>query len=67
MARNLTQRRKTWTDFQDLSSHTRRIALVQYDYGLRPWPYPDRIVERMDWAVSLYEKQLETEIGRAHV
>ena len=60
MARNLTQRRKTWTDFQDLSSHTRRIALVQYDYGLRPWPYPDRIVERMDWAVSLYEKQLET-------
>ncbi len=60
MAKTIGQRRRTWIDFQDLTSATNRIALVHYDYGLRPWPYPDRRAARMDWAVSLYERQLET-------
>ncbi|MBP7401684.1 MAG: hypothetical protein KBA30_03645 [Clostridia bacterium] len=60
MARTVEQRRRTWIDFQDLSSPVNRIALVLYDYGQRPWPYPDRRAARMDWAVSLYERQLET-------
>jgi len=60
MFRTLAQRRKTWIDFQDLTSPVNRLALVLYDYGLRPWPYPDRWDARVDWAASLYERQLET-------
>lgn len=60
MTRSIAQRRQAWLDLQNLDSSVRRLALVLYDYGERPWPYPDRWQARRDWAVSLYERQLAT-------
>ena len=57
-----SERKEQWISFMDMSSNVKTIILVDCaipDLGPRPLPYPDRIQERIDFAVRAYEGKME--------
>lgn len=49
-------RKQRWLDFYDLTKSPRHLFHVRYFPGLgpRPWPRPDNIAERIEWAWRKY-------------
>jgi hypothetical protein len=57
----LQNRKQRWIDFYDLSQPPRHMLVVRYLPGLgpRPWPRPDNLAERIEWAWRKYNLQME--------
>lgn len=57
----LAARKQRWIDLYDPARPPTRLFWIHYFPGLgeRPWPYPDRIEARIEWAWRKYQIQLE--------
>lgn len=54
----INDRKKRWNSFYNLSSDTKTLALIDCPHPDRPWPYPENMTKRLDWATESYHKQL---------
>lgn len=57
----IAERKKRWLRFYDPAQPPVRLFLVrcEAELGPRPWPFPDAIPARIDWAWRKYQLQLE--------
>ena len=61
MEAKIEQRKQRWREFLDQDAPPRHVLLVRHDEGLppRPLPHPDKKLERIEWAWTKYQSQLE--------
>ena len=62
-AKDIIQKRKDrWLEWYDLQHDQKLMLVVDYEdddvTGSRPWPNPDRMDQRLDWAVKKYHRQI---------
>ena len=50
-------RKQAWLDLYEGKRQT--VVLMQFDQGVRPWPYPEFKEERIRYALSMYRDQCE--------
>ena len=60
----IKQRKENWLSFYDLKSEVKTMVLIDFDHshecGARPWPYPENMRKRLDWASNIYQQEMET-------
>lgn len=58
---SLEARKQRWCDFLDPAQPPRHLFCIGHDPAAppRPWPWPDNVPERIDWAWQTYERELE--------
>jgi hypothetical protein len=57
----IADRKRRWTNFYNPELPPGRLFWIHYfsELPARPWPYPDRIDERIEWSWKKYQIQLE--------
>jgi len=56
---SISNREKRWRDFYNLASDTKSLVLIDYPLPERPWPYPENMHKRLNWASEAYQRQLD--------
>ena len=60
MLSEVDKRLDAWADFLEPSSKRNFMYIIGLmDEPPRPWPYPDNIKDRIDWAAGAYERHME--------
>jgi len=59
--RIIVRRKEKWKSFLDMNGETRCVFIVDYDENPpeRPWPNPEGVQERIEWAWDHYRRHLE--------
>jgi hypothetical protein len=52
-------RMNKWLRFYERSHSVKTITLVDFDIDHRPYPNPDNLEKRLDWAETVYRTQME--------
>ena len=52
----IDERKKRWRDLYSRKAKT--LVLIDYPLPGRPWPYPENMQARLDWASESYRRQL---------
>jgi len=55
---SIEKRKNRWREFYKLGSGTNTLVLIDYLYPERPWPYPENMEKRLNWASQSYQFQL---------
>ena len=59
---SIQKRKDRWLDWYDLQNDQKIMLVIDYEEDdisdSRPWPNPDRMDKRLDWAVNKYHRQI---------